>query len=199
MESKKITIIRRVPFEIWAQEKVYSRIEQCIRIENRDNAKYFAMHCWNLNSLQKGLKTALRIEVVGDVDFSFSVKMKGTSSKTADKLNFYFGSKDSQYNLKIPKEDIESDFDPIKNKEVKLEIIGEEGKAELERVLLDHDNGRMTIITAFEEDKEIKIERLRELTIPEGKIYTADLKSNLGRYTNNFVQSSAEIKTNDDV
>ena len=197
MISKKITIIRRVPFEIWAQEKVYSRIEQCVHIENKDNAKYFAMHCWNLNSLQKGLKTALRIEVVGDVDFSFTVKIKGTSSKTADKLKFYFGDSKSQYNLKIPKEDIDNDFDPIKNKEVKLEIIGEEGKAELERVLLDHDNGRMSIITAFEDDKEINIDRLRELTIPEGKIYTADLKDNLGKYINNFVQSSGEIKTND--
>jgi len=181
----KVTIICKIPFNLWAQEKVFAKIEQCVKIKHQMNAEYFAKHCWNLNSLQKGLKSALRIEVSGNVDFSFNVKMKGTSSKTADQLEYYFGKDDGQYKLKIPKEDIEADFDPVKNKEVKVVIIGEEGKAELERVILSHDNKKLEIITAFKDGNEIKLENLRQLTLPEQKIFTSDLKNNLGVFVNN--------------
>ena len=72
IKATKLTIVYQVPFEMWSQEKVYAKIEQCVHIESWLNAKYFAMHCWNLNSLQKGLKTALNITVSGNVDFSFA-------------------------------------------------------------------------------------------------------------------------------
>lgn len=191
----KVTIICKIPFNLWAQEKVFAKIEQCVKIKNQLNADYFAKHCWNLNSLQKGLKTALRIEVSGNVDFSFNVKMKGTSSKTAEQLEYYFGKDDGQYKLKIPKEDIEADFDPVKNKEVKIVIVGEEGKAELERTILSHDNGKIAIVTSFKDGKEIRLEELRQLTLPEQKVFVSDLKNNLGVFINNTNNTDLENLT----
>ena len=185
IKATKLTIVYQVPFEMWSQEKVYAKIEQCVHIKSWLNAKYFAMHCWNLNSLQKGLKTALNITVSGNVDFSFSVKMKGTNSKTADQLDFFFGNENAQYLLKIPREDIDNDFDPVKNNQAKISIVGEEGKAELERLILAHDNKKITIITSFKDGKEINLKELRTLTLPDGKVLTSDIKGNLGTFINN--------------
>ena len=182
MRFIKIAIIYKQPFEIWAQEKVYSKLEQCLRLKNMDTAAYFAKHCWNLNSLQKGSKTALRIEIEGNVDFSYTIKFKGSMSKTAELLKFYFGDEKSQYNLKISKQDIDDKFDPTKVREAKIRIEGEDGKKNIEALMLADSRKDIEIIDIFKDDEKITMEELKLLCLPAPRIMTSDIIGNLGNF-----------------